>query len=225
MTASVATSMFAVASSSTRMRFCRSSARARASSCRCPTEKLLPPSLTAASRPPSMARTTESICAVASAAHISTSFALPNGSMLYRTVPTNKVGSCGMMEMAARRSVRPKVPTSMPSMVMRPDASSTMRSSATDSDDLPAPVRPTMPTRVPAGTLKVRLRRTSGSPGLYRMTTFSKVTAPADGHEAGGFVSGTSAGASCDTWQSSPASPVYSRRRSRATRCVSFSAD
>jgi len=68
MRASVAVSTLLVASSSTSMREARSSARAMHSSWRCPTDRLLPPSLMGASSPPGRERTVAARPACAAAA-------------------------------------------------------------------------------------------------------------------------------------------------------------
>lgn len=62
--------------------------------------------------------------------------------LLFRQAPT---GSCGMMASLLRRSRSPICPMSSPSTTILPADGSIMRNSASASDDLPAPVRPTMP--------------------------------------------------------------------------------
>ena len=54
--------------------------------------------------------------------------------------------TCGMMVSRERRSWSPRVAMSTPSIVILPPARSRIRNKARAKDDLPAPVRPTMPT-------------------------------------------------------------------------------
>lgn len=53
--------------------------------------------------------------------------------------------TCGMMVIRERRSCSPILIISMPSISMLPPAGSMMRNKDNAIDDLPAPVRPTMP--------------------------------------------------------------------------------
>ena len=62
-----------------------------------------------------------------------------------------------------------------------PASHSASRNIAVEIDDLPAPVRPTMPQRAPAGTLKLRPLRARGSLGRYLMLTFANSTDPFNG--------------------------------------------
>eukprot|EP00966_Prymnesium_polylepis_P320220 7376600-Prymnesium_polylepis.1 len=55
--------------------------------------------------------------------------------------------------------------TSRPSISMTPSSSGAIRSTASSSDDLPAPVRPTTPTRWPCSTERETRRSTGGSSG------------------------------------------------------------
>ena len=82
-----------------------------------------------------------------------------------RIVPRKRVGSCWMIERRERaaRASGTRV-WSTPSIVIRPPDSSTMRKSATASDDLPAPVRPTTPTRVRGAIEKESDEKTGRSP-------------------------------------------------------------
>ena len=68
--------------------------------------------------------------------------------------PEKRTGSCGMMDRRERRSCRPSGAMWTSSSSIRPDAASRMRKSASASDDLPAPVRPTTPTLWCASALK-----------------------------------------------------------------------
>ncbi len=69
-----------------------------------------------------------------------------------------------MSEIAERRVLSPTSAVSTPSSSMSdPSAGSTSRNSAYTMDDLPAPVRPTMPTFIPAGTSKFSPFRTKSA--------------------------------------------------------------
>ena len=68
----------------------------------------------------------------------------------------NKTGSWGMTATEDRRSKRPILPTSTPSIKIMPSSSSVRRKSAPNNDVFPAPVRPTMPTFWPGRTSNVR---------------------------------------------------------------------
>jgi len=63
----------------------------------------------------------------------------------YRTVPTNRTGSWGMMASRERSSSSPIEAMSTPSMVMDPSNGSRMRKRHVMRVDLPDPVRPAMP--------------------------------------------------------------------------------
>ena len=103
-----------------------------------------------------------------------------------------------------------------PSTVIDPDASSTIRNSASISVDLPAPVlsyfvsfahmlkqgfkvayRPTTPIFSPPLIRMDNPRRTRGSPGLYLMVTSLNSIAPLSGHCGTGLVAEISCGFSC----------------------------
>ena len=56
--------------------------------------------------------------------------------------------TCGMMVSLERRSCSPIFPITWSSMTMEPAVASMMRNKASVMDDLPAPVRPTIPTCV-----------------------------------------------------------------------------
>jgi hypothetical protein len=68
----------------------------------------------------------------------------PNGSKFFRREPENKTGSWGMIAILDRKSWRPIDLLSMPSIIICPSGSASLNKEAI-SDDLPAPVRPTMP--------------------------------------------------------------------------------
>ncbi len=73
--------------------------------------------------------------------------------------------TCGITATFSLSWVSPTSAMRQPSISMLPPANSTMRVSATNSDDLPAPVRPTTPIFSPGRTPKDRPRRTRGSDG------------------------------------------------------------
>jgi hypothetical protein len=165
-----------------RTRELRRRARARQKSWRWPCEKLPPLSVTGASRRLSRPSMTGFSATASRACHTSTSECSPKGSRLRRTDPENMNGSCGIM-LRPRRSVSSPMPQmSTPSMNIAPASGSTMRKNARNSELLPLPVRPTMPTCSRAATLNEILRRTSGNPGRYRITSLTTSTLPALGH-------------------------------------------
>lgn len=67
------------------------------------------------------------------------------GSRLSRSVAENRTGCCGMMEMWLRKCGRPSFAVSMLSILIVPSSFANLKS-ADIIDDLPAPVRPTIPT-------------------------------------------------------------------------------
>eukprot|EP00966_Prymnesium_polylepis_P318225 7350535-Prymnesium_polylepis.1 len=70
------------------------------------------------------------------------------------------------MNVSERRSSgSPTVAMSTPSMAIVPPLSSARRSSATETDDFPAPVRPTIAALRPPAMSKSMPRSTSGSSG------------------------------------------------------------
>ncbi len=123
-----------------------SSALAKHTSCLCPTERFSPPSATGWSSPRSSPRANSLRWACPRADHRRSSADVSNGSRLERRVPVKSTGSCGMMVMALLRAPSPMREMSTPSTEMDPEAASTMRNRDRVSEDLPAPVRPTMPT-------------------------------------------------------------------------------
>ena len=76
--------------------------------------------------------------------HRSTSLNSPRGSKFFRREPEKRKGSWGMMEILDRRSCNPMLLVSIPSIKIFPSGSLN-RKRAEISDDLPAPVRPTIP--------------------------------------------------------------------------------
>ena len=91
-----------------------------------------------------------------------------SGSRLLRTVPSNMVGSWGMMLNLDRKSCSPIEEMLMPSIRTWPAAGSTMRKSVCIRVDLPLPVLPTIPVFIPPGKVHVRPRNTSGMCRAYR---------------------------------------------------------
>ena len=62
-----------------------------------------------------------------------------------RREPENRTGSCGMIVKRDLNLASPINPMFWSSMVMDPEADSIIRKSAKVNEDLPAPVRPTIP--------------------------------------------------------------------------------
>lgn len=71
---------------------------------------------------------------------------------------------------------------STPSSSTRPALGSSSRKSTENREDLPEPVRPTMPSFSPGSTRKVTLSRAFGSPGRYTNTTSWNSTLPRVSH-------------------------------------------
>lgn len=84
------------------------------------------------------------------------------GSRLFLMVPSNKVGSWGMILRRLRRSWRPIFEISMLSIMILPPSGSVNRNKAWIKVDLPLPVRPTIPIFFPPGNLQVTSWRTTG---------------------------------------------------------------
>mmetsp|Transcript_16285 Transcript_16285/g.32406 ORF Transcript_16285/g.32406 Transcript_16285/m.32406 type:complete len:316 (-) Transcript_16285:560-1507(-) len=221
---SVSTSTDEVASSMTTIVAFRSSARAITRSCRCPTDRFAPPSSTASARartayccgPPSSvpaARPT-----LRRTPHRAPSAWIEKGSILDRTVPENRVGSCGITAILDRSRRSPRSPMSTPSMATDPVSSSTRRSSPTSSVLFPAPVLPTTPTLARPGIVSRSPRSTSGSPDRYRRVTPSNRISPFPGQ------SWARAAASAGVSRAaSDSSAVYCPMRSTATMFASSS--
>ena len=74
-------------------------------------------------------------------------------------------GSCGTMVNRDRKSSRPILEMSIPSIRIEPECASTKRKKEAARVLLPQPVEPTMPTFSPALIEKVKSWRTSGSSG------------------------------------------------------------
>lgn len=137
-------STLAVASSNTSMRFCLRIARAKHMSCLWPTEKFEPPSVMLDSSPAASSFTVSLSLAPSREFHKASSLYCPKGSKFLRKEPENKTGSCGMIAILDRRSWRPIVLLSIPSIITCPSGSANLNSDAI-SEDFPAPVRPTIP--------------------------------------------------------------------------------
>mmetsp|Transcript_14016 Transcript_14016/g.47319 ORF Transcript_14016/g.47319 Transcript_14016/m.47319 type:complete len:336 (+) Transcript_14016:336-1343(+) len=217
MTASASGSTLAVASSMTITGARRSSARAMHKSCRCPTLMLPPSSATSAWSPRSSRDTYSRSRTRPRASHSSASGCSNRGSRFERIEPLKRVGLCGTMASAPRSSSSPRAWVSTPSMRMLPPQGSTTRNSAAVRELLPAPVRPTMPTRSPGRASKHTPRSTTLLVGEYLSITSRNTTWPLDGHPRGAGLPSTTAGASCGTC-------VYSSMRSTAFIIISSSA-
>mmetsp|Transcript_4225 Transcript_4225/g.6463 ORF Transcript_4225/g.6463 Transcript_4225/m.6463 type:complete len:248 (+) Transcript_4225:758-1501(+) len=214
---SVTASTLAVASSSTMTRLFFIRARPRHNSCRSPTLKFSPPGVTGASRPSERRWTAGCRCTRFKTSHSSESSYSCHGSRLSRTVPENKVGSCGMIDRAFLRSSKPISDIFTPSMTIRPSLTSTSLNRAVRRELFPAPVLPTTPTLWPPWTVKLTLRSTKSNSGRYLIQTLSNDTVPWEGQPWGGHESGMRAGASVGIL-------VYAARRSTLTSRFSVSA-
>ena len=90
-------------SSRIRILFLLKMARARQSSCRCPTLKLEPPSDTIVLMPFGNSEMASIICDFCKASRIASSECIPNKSRFSRTVhPLNNVGTCGITDIEVR---------------------------------------------------------------------------------------------------------------------------
>lgn len=127
---SVSRSTDAVASSMTNILVFRNKARLIQMSWRWPTLKFDPFSSTIASSPPSSDSIKCFKLTMFNASHNSVSECSPKGSKLYRTVPKNSTGSCGIIDSLDRRSSKPIVEISIPSISIDPSANSTILNSA-----------------------------------------------------------------------------------------------
>mmetsp|Transcript_23537 Transcript_23537/g.76568 ORF Transcript_23537/g.76568 Transcript_23537/m.76568 type:complete len:313 (+) Transcript_23537:272-1210(+) len=214
---SVSRSTEAVASSRHTTLHCRRRALARQRSCLWPAEKFSPYSDT----PMARSVTAGSICMRLMTRQSSSSVWVPIRSMLLRRSPWNMMGSCGMHVIDWRRRSRVMLWISTASRRMRPPVGSTSRQSATMSELLPLPVRPTMPILCPASTANVTRRSTSGPCGVYLISTFSNWSAPRDGQSGGASLTLPR----CRTAPESSSGSMerYSSRRSIDTICVSIS--
>mmetsp|Transcript_26147 Transcript_26147/g.77575 ORF Transcript_26147/g.77575 Transcript_26147/m.77575 type:complete len:233 (+) Transcript_26147:331-1029(+) len=217
MSASVARSTFAVASSSARTLASCSSARARQKSWRWPTERLSPASAMRASSPPPLLITPFSFTAD-STSHSRESSWPRNGSRLLRTVPLKSTGSCGMMASWRRSTSSPTRVMSTPSSRMAPLVTSMSRKSVSIRLLLPLPVRPTRPHELPPGSKNDTPDSTGGRPGRYTAVTSAYSSAPERGQPPGGAPPpSASSGGSCGR-------RVYSSSRSSAVMLFSTSA-
>uniref|UniRef100_A0A7C9EIF7 Uncharacterized protein n=1 Tax=Opuntia streptacantha TaxID=393608 RepID=A0A7C9EIF7_OPUST len=121
-----------------------------------------PFSVTVESSFPSFFLTSSPSWHLSRASQICSSVYSSSGSKLLRTVPSNMVGSCGIMLNLDRRSCSPIEEMLMPSMVICPAAGSIIRNSACMRVDLPLPVLPTIPVFFPPWKVHVIPRNTSG---------------------------------------------------------------
>jgi len=97
-----------------------------------------------------------------------------NGSKLNFSVPLNKVGSYGITVIFDLRSLRFNEAISIPSISIEPFSSSIILLSVSAIVDLPAPVRPQMPTFWPGSISNVKSFKTIAVFGLYLNETFLK---------------------------------------------------
>mmetsp|Transcript_14337 Transcript_14337/g.39058 ORF Transcript_14337/g.39058 Transcript_14337/m.39058 type:complete len:238 (-) Transcript_14337:2453-3166(-) len=93
-------------------------------------------------------------------------------------------GCCGIMLMLERNCWRSMDVVSLPSIRTLPPQGCTNRNKTVVSEDFPAPVRPTTPTRCPPRIWKERFVSASGSSCLYRKETSSNTIEPAEGHSS-----------------------------------------
>mmetsp|Transcript_10042 Transcript_10042/g.29717 ORF Transcript_10042/g.29717 Transcript_10042/m.29717 type:complete len:229 (+) Transcript_10042:190-876(+) len=154
-TESVLKSTAAVASSSSTILRRRSSARARLSSWRWPWDRFAPPVSISESRVSGCCCDSCSTVPVRftmrSASLISSSLYWWKGSMLKRMEPEKMCGSWGMTARLRRSSCRDTRWWSTLSMYTWPPSISFSRARLSSREDLPEPVRPQMPTLMPAG--------------------------------------------------------------------------
>jgi hypothetical protein len=104
----------------------------------------------------------ETRCTRTKASRSSESVWWSNASRFERTVPEKRTGSWGMIARRERRECRFICEMSRPSMCMDPCLASKNLNSASVKEDLPAPVRPTMPIRSLRSTRNVRPFSTGG---------------------------------------------------------------
>jgi hypothetical protein len=91
-----------------------------------------------------------------------------SGSRFPLTVPSNMVGSCGMMLSLPRKSCNPILLRSTLSISIVPTLGSTIRKSAWIKVDFPLPVRPTIPTFFRPGIVHDIFLKTDGRWSAYR---------------------------------------------------------
>jgi len=144
-------STLALASSISNIRGFCSKDLARQINCLVPTDKFSPPSFTLAYNSPLIFLIAWVNCTSPSARHKDSSVNWSKGSKFDLIVPVNNNGSCGIIPIFDRKSSRPIFEILIPSMTMFPSSDSTSLNNADINEDLPAPVRPTIPV-----TLKIR---------------------------------------------------------------------
>jgi hypothetical protein len=114
-------------------------ARERQKSCCCPSEKFEPLAATAASNLPARPSTVSAMWHSRNASQSWRSVCTVNGSKLERMVPLNMTGSCGMIAMRRRSSVRFRMLVSIPSIRTDPSVGLTRRKRVMMREDLPEP--------------------------------------------------------------------------------------
>ena len=137
-------STLAVASSITRILFWRRMAWARQTNCLWPTDKFEPPPVTMKCNPKGNSFIDSLNFTASRAVQRLSSLYSSNGSNFLRKVPEKRNGFCGIIEILERRSWRPIVPVSIPSIISL-SSGSVIRKRAEINGDFPAPVFPTIP--------------------------------------------------------------------------------
>lgn len=105
------------------------------------------------------------------------------GSRLYLRVPSNRVGSWGMIAISSLRFWRLNWEISWPSISIQPESASTILQRASQMVDFPAPVLPTTPTLCLGMIVKFKFLRTSSVSGLYLRWKFTNWIFPLWGHD------------------------------------------
>ena len=186
---SVSISTLAVASSSTIILEFRSIARARQSSCLWPVENTDVASETCVSSPSSHLadRTNRASCTASRASQSSSVEWFPKGSRFSRIDPMKRKGCWGIIAIDSLNKLSPISEISTPSISIRPPSClsfSTILNSAYNTEDLPAPVRPTTPTFICPSIANDNFFNTGSNSGLYRIVKFLNSILPLYGHSA-----------------------------------------
>lgn len=185
---SVAVSSDAVASSRTKTLLFLSSTGPRHTSCLGPILQFSPFSVTCESSFPFFFLTSSPSWHLSKASQICSSACSSRGSRLLQIVPSNMVGSWGMMLSLVLKSCSPINEISLPSIKIWPTVGSTIWKSVWMRLDLPLPLLPMMPVFTPPCKVHVRPRNTSGKFGAYRTYKWRMLTSPCDGQELLGLV-------------------------------------
>lgn len=118
---------------------------------------------------------------------ISSSLCCRRGSKLLLTVPSNRVGSCGIMLNLDLKSCKPNLQMFTPSIIMLPSDGSITLKSAWMRVDLPLPVRPTTPIFFFPRNVQVTPFRIIGRLGLYLTWRLLSSIVPVIGHSGSGL--------------------------------------